>query len=73
MRLCVSNSSKLRCVQEAYNELLARLKALDGAAIAAARYEASEGDVATALAAFLTALDGVVAAASGQQSPAASA
>lgn len=51
-------------LQEAYNELLARLKALDGAAIAAAHYQAEQEDVAAALSAFLGALDGVVAAAS---------
>ena len=51
-------------MQEAYNELLARLKALDGAAIAAAHYQAEQEDVAAALSAFLGALDGVVAAAS---------
>ena len=53
-------------LQEAYSELLARLKALDGAAIAAAHYQAEQEDVAAALDAFLGALDGVVAAASGQ-------
>jgi len=45
---------------------LARLKALDGAAAAAARFQADEADVAAALGALAAALDGVVAAASGR-------
>jgi len=45
---------------------LARLKALDGAAAAAARFQADEPDVAAALGALAAALDGVVAAASGR-------
>ena len=60
----LASSSWRRALQEAYNELLARLKALDGAAIAAAHYQAEQEDVAAALSAFLGALDGVVAAAS---------
>lgn len=59
-----ASSSWEWALQEAYNELLARLKALDGAAIAAAHYQAEQEDVSAALSAFLGALDGVVAAAS---------
>ncbi len=52
--------------QDAYAVFLARLKALDGAAAAAARFQADEADVAAALGALAAALDGVVAAASGR-------
>ncbi|KAK9827999.1 hypothetical protein WJX81_007449 [Elliptochloris bilobata] len=68
-----TNADSALAAKEAYGELLARLKALDGAAIAAAHYQAEEVEVAAALGAFLSALDGVVAAASGQRAPAASA
>ncbi len=51
--------------QDAYAVFLARLKALDGAAAAAARFQADEADVAAALGALAAALDDVVAAASG--------
>jgi len=47
--------------QDAYAVFLTRLKALDGAAAAAARFQTDEANTAAALGALAAALDGIVA------------